>query len=495
MYHKIPDGKADEVINAYIDVIAAAGVSDFFLNTNAQRTNYCSHVWESFWDGYEQSGNDDQFFLKPLSAESNKIYRKLLDNMLAVYQQGIDYPAQVIKRCCDHGISPWISLRMNDCHYNDIPDHPFHGKFWKKNPHFIRQNAEGYFAGCLDYEREEVRSHYMALIEETLERYDIDGLELDFLREPYIFSRGRENEGANILTSWITELRNRVFHAADRRGHPVKLCIRVPSDPETAQGMGFNIPEWLNRKLLDVLVVAPRWATLEFDIPIEKWREIPGMLDITLAAGLEILYRPYPEYAPVIVSPELARGAAALLLSKGADAIYLFNYFQDGHANGKWALPVYKETLDSMNSLEVLKQMSRSVGVTYKDICAPGENYQPCLPAQGKEIMLSIAIDSIPDRTQICTLSLVISLSEDITVTIPSVLINGKACIFQKEERRDKERIIIFEINTAALIDKLSQKINISSTDGNELKIEGLEMKIIAISGGGVHLHETAPAS
>ena len=43
---------------------------------------------------------------------------------------------------------------------------------------------------------QEVRDYYKALIVESLDRYDIDGLELDFMREPYLFSAGKETEGA-----------------------------------------------------------------------------------------------------------------------------------------------------------------------------------------------------------------------------------------------------------------------------------------------------------
>ena len=72
------------------------------------------------------------------------------------------------------------------------------------------KSAAGYFAACLDYARPEVRDYYMALIQETLDRYDIDGLELDFMREPYVFSADKEREGAPILTGWLREVRQRV---------------------------------------------------------------------------------------------------------------------------------------------------------------------------------------------------------------------------------------------------------------------------------------------
>ncbi len=46
--------------------MAGAGVTVFLCNTNARRTNYRSRVWESYWDGYDPAGPDDQPFLAPM---------------------------------------------------------------------------------------------------------------------------------------------------------------------------------------------------------------------------------------------------------------------------------------------------------------------------------------------------------------------------------------------------------------------------------------------
>jgi len=230
-YHGvIPAGKAGEVVDRYVDVIAGAGVTVLMCNTNARRTNYRSDVWEAFWDGYDPNGPDEQPFLAAVAAERRAAYRKLVGNMLEVDRQGVDYPARVIQRCRHHGISPWISLRMNDVHENHNLKHPFHSELWR-NPELFRKGHPGYYARALDYAHSEVCDHYRALIVETLQRYDIDGLELDFMREPYLFSRGEEAAGGKILTQWLKAILQLVDEAAARRKHPVKLGVRVPSEP------------------------------------------------------------------------------------------------------------------------------------------------------------------------------------------------------------------------------------------------------------------------
>ena len=59
-HSQIREGKAGEIIDRYVDVMAGAGVTVFLCNTNARRTNYRSRVWESYWDGYDPAGPDDQ---------------------------------------------------------------------------------------------------------------------------------------------------------------------------------------------------------------------------------------------------------------------------------------------------------------------------------------------------------------------------------------------------------------------------------------------------
>lgn len=93
-YHAvIPAGKAGEVVDRYVDVIAGAGVTVLMCNTNARRTNYRSDVWEAFWDGYDPDGPDEQPYLAVVPQDRRSGYRRLVGNMLEAHRQGVDYPA------------------------------------------------------------------------------------------------------------------------------------------------------------------------------------------------------------------------------------------------------------------------------------------------------------------------------------------------------------------------------------------------------------------
>ena len=468
-FRDIAPGKVGETIDHYVDVMAQAGVTTFLCNTNARRTNYRSRVWDAYWDGYDPAGPDDQPFLAPIPRNDVAAYRRLVRNMLIVHQAGIDYPARVIQRCRHDGMSPWITLRMNDCHLNDIPTHPFHGSFWRKHPQWCRKNCPGYFATCLDYAHPEVRDFYRALVVETLDRYDIDGLELDFMREPYLFSAGKEAEGAPILTAWVRDIRKLVAAAAAKRGHPIRLGVRVPSHPETALGLGLDAITWAKEGSIDLLVVTPRWATLEYDMPLQQWRRMLGDSKVVLAGGLEILCRP-AGVSPVAATPELATGAAVSVLSNGADAVYLFNYFEDS----TWPLPVYQETLKAMASLDSLLTRPRSVAITFRDVTAPGEDYRPLLPATGKEIVLPMKLGPLPNAHRRCQLLVGLASSS----AAPAASVNGKPCEVGNDTVKEGLRLVSFDVPTTALAGIEVHQVKLSSKDQSVLTIQQMEMSL-----------------
>ena len=225
--------------------------------------------------------------------------------------------------------------------------------------------------------------------------------------------------------------------------------------------MGLDAVGWGKEGLIDLLVVTPRWATLEFDMPIEQWRDLLGDSKVTLAGGLEVLYRPYPHGPASLVTPEMATGAAVSVLSQGADAVYLFNYFQDRHP--AWPLPVYQKTLKSMASLDALLKEPRCVGITFRDIVAPGEKYQPPLPAEGKELVFPMKLGPRPGDRWLCDLLIGFAPSDGAPMPVPTVSVDGTPCKVRDDITKDELRLISFRIPVAAL----------TATDVHEIKVVG----------------------
>jgi hypothetical protein len=245
-------------------------------------------------------------------------------------------------------------------------------------------------------------------------------------------------------------------------------------------GLGINAVGWAKEGLIDVLVVTPRWATLEFDMPLERWRETLRTANVTLAGGLEILYRPCPGGPAAPVTPELAKGAAISVLSRGADAVYLFNYFQDSDPHAQWSLPVYKSTLKAMGSLDALLKEPRAVGITYRDITAPGETYTAPLPAQGKDLVFSVRVGPVPNGDWHCELLVDFAPLPDSPFTMPAVAVNGKPCEVRHDEMlKNEHRLISFPVPLKALAEAEAQQIKIVGKDPNSptaYRVERLEV-------------------
>jgi len=373
-----------EKVESWVDQYADTQVKELMLCPNCMRTSYASKVWDPIWRGYDPQGGDDQPLLASLAASDRPGARKWIHTAWQLHQDRIDVYEHWIARCRRRAISPWISMRMNDIHYVNDEQAYIHSEFWRSRPDLRRvpYRFAQWTDRAFDYGKEEVRTYHMALIRELAERYDFDGLELDWMRFGFHFRPGREGEGARLLTEFTAEVRRLLDDWEKKRGHKILLGARVPSRPQTALGLGMDAMTWARRGLVNMLVITPFWATVETDMPIEIWKDLLHGTQVILAAGLEVLIRPYPGYPGYPYnSLETARGAAAAMLDRGADRIYLFNYMDDPGAKSGITGPDYPALLREVGSLETLAGKPRRHILTYADTWAPGEPQAIPLPA------------------------------------------------------------------------------------------------------------------
>lgn len=358
---------------------AQSEVGALMMCPNAQRVNYKSKVWESPWNGFEPDTDRGRKAIEAQRPASRDMARAFITTAWKYDQAGIDVYAVWVEQCRKVGISPWTSLRMNDGHDLDYIESFLHSEYWRTHPElWISGGAENKGSRAFDYEKAAVREYYYSLIEEVVSRYDVDGLELDWMRDLDCFQPGREEIGASILTSFVEKVRH-LLNAKERVvKHKIRLGVRVPSKPKTAKLLGFDAGTWARKGLVDHVVATPRWASSECDIPVEEWREALGP-HVTLAAGLELLMRPYAAYPKRLFNTlETARGMAAGFLRLGVDEIYLFNYMDSGTT----ITPVshYPLLISECGRLETLSGKERRHVITYSDTWARGEKVISQLP-------------------------------------------------------------------------------------------------------------------
>ena len=360
-------------LHAWVDQYAGAKVSHLFLCPNAMRASYRSEAFDPICE------------LRGQKAPTSGHGKTWFDNARLLDERGLDPYAVWIARCREKGISPWLSMRMNDVHDVSDPTNFMHSTFWVEHPEYWRVpgSTGSWIDRAFDYGIPEVREHHMKFIRELLERYDPDGLELDWMRFGYHFRPGHEKEGVEILTDFMREVRALTNEWSGKRGHPIKLGARVPTHPDAAKGLGMDGVTWVREGLVDMLVATPFWSASDFDIPIELWREQIGSVedDIVLAAGLESNLRAAPSTKQTPNDLASVRGFAAAALHRGADQIYLFNYMDPAPMHG--GPEAYRTLLEKGLGLEVVTSAPRRHVVTYRDTVPPGFPNGVVLPADG----------------------------------------------------------------------------------------------------------------
>jgi uncharacterized lipoprotein YddW (UPF0748 family) len=100
-------------------------------------------------------------------------------------------------------------IRMNDRHEIDpgafIAEHPE----WK---------LKAFESNAMDYEVAEVRKHILDVTQAALERYDLDGVEFDYMRWCHMFEPGQGKDNAHLLTAMHRDARALLDEAARKRG-------------------------------------------------------------------------------------------------------------------------------------------------------------------------------------------------------------------------------------------------------------------------------------
>lgn len=440
-------------LQAFVDQYAGTQVSHLILCPNCMRTSYRSKVWDNIWDFGNQRVLGDR-------EEDDPFHRLWVKNTRRLDEMGLNPYMVWIDRCREKGISPWISMRMNDIHCVDDTSCFLHSRFWLAYPEYWRVPGSDWdwIGRAFDYGHKEVREYHMKLIREYLELFDMDGLELDWMRFAFHFKPGHEQKGAEILTEFMREVRELTTLWASRRGHPIKVGVRVPSRPMAAKGLGMDGVRWAREGLIDLLVPAPFWATADTDMPIELWRELlgPAGEKITLAAGQEILLRPFSSPQQRYNDLESLRGFAAAMLDRGADQIYLYNYMDECTTID--VLADYPRILNECGQLEALLDKPRRHVVTYPDTMPPGVAAPSVLPTdlKGKGPAQIRVYTGPKPASGKATIRAGLKDCPGVDQTKPSARLNSEACkaiedLGNPEQFAETKRIVQFEIPLPAL--------------------------------------------
>jgi len=158
-----------------------------------------------------------------------------------------------------------------------------------------------------------VRDYTFRLIEEAVQRYDCDGIELDFNRAPPFFHNGTEAERIAMINGMVRRVRKMLDAEGPKRSRRLVLAARVLPKYSDCRAIGLDPVAWAKEGWIEFLTVCPYTKT-DYTLPIKPWKAL--IMDVPIYGGADS-----PRGA------ENYRRVARHFRQDGADGVYLFNFF------------------------------------------------------------------------------------------------------------------------------------------------------------------------
>ena len=227
----------------------------------------------------------------------------------------------------------FASVRMNDCHDSFIPGGV---TLWKKDhpeflvdpgdvPHDKDEHPLGLYVIALDFSHQAVRDRKFDIIEEVCRRYDIDGIDLNFIRHPVFFSRTMRgmpvtDEELGIMTSLVRRIRSLTEAVGARRGRPILVAAIVPDNLKLSRNVGLDVETWIQQDLIDIVI--PGLGYAPFSLPVKQYTDLAHKYGVKVYPCINC--RAPLRVAESAIS-EGHRGVATNWYRVGADGLFFWN--------------------------------------------------------------------------------------------------------------------------------------------------------------------------
>lgn len=289
---------------------------------------------------------------------------------------GGDVVQVFLDRCRVTKQAAFISFRLNDAHHKEFAE-PKPGdkpgtsigmsvtRHYVEHPEYIfkRESKRGSDL-VQNWVHDDVRAQKLALIVELCENYDLDGLELDFMRFYSFFDLENTTleQRCGIMTGFVKEVRQ-VLDRTERAGKRRWLCARVPCLVKGLEALGLDLLALVSVGLDMVNLSASYFTTQQMDLAAIR-AQVPETTALyvemchSIANGSKLVPG-YDTFTFRRTTPEQYQTTAHLAYARGADGVSLFNfaYYRDhgGPGRGPFAEPPFEvlKTLSERQQLAV----------------------------------------------------------------------------------------------------------------------------------------------
>ena len=249
------------------------------------------------------------------------------------WDQGVDWVKVLVEETHKRGIEAVWSHRMNEGDFRpEAPGGIPEDRYAEKSVNPLKRAHSDWVVPCWwwqgnwNYAVPEVRALQLSVLRELAENYEFDGIQLDFSRSIPHLPLGRQWELKDHLTELVRTARQMTREVADRRGRPLLLGAKVPSNLEGCRVDGFDVETWAGEGLVDFFTIGNR----SVDVDLAAYRRITAGRDIKLQPTLDG-WHVTDGYlgAPI----EFLRGVFGNWWREGADSVVTMNW---SLAGGDW---------------------------------------------------------------------------------------------------------------------------------------------------------------
>lgn len=264
----------------------------------------------------------------------NKGYRAMLERNIDIIKMAVDETKK-------YGAQAWLAVRMNDHHCADDPG--FNSSFAYERAKELGVNGSRTY---IDYTKTPVQNYYRNYIKEICYNYDIDGIELDFLRSaPYMSEVNEEN--TELITQFVASIRKITDEASNKRNRKIGLAVRVYPKEHMNLEFGIDPALWVAKGYVDILTIEGWYIPTYYDFPVEGWRKSIEKQNkdghkYTILCGTDCAVEcdETPHIGKFMyISLEQFKGFASSAYSHGADGIYIFNHYITNKDNPRHTIP------------------------------------------------------------------------------------------------------------------------------------------------------------
>jgi hypothetical protein len=262
------------------------------------------------------------------------------NRMAALIKAQTDPLKLAIETCRQHDIEIIWTLRMNDVHDSFVPE--FLSQWKKDHPQFLMGTPEEFeetepkdprhFWSWADFAHQEVHDVILVAVKDVLDRYDIDGIDLDFQRHICYFEETRRYEPvtaehSDLLTDLVGRIRKEVLAASERKGKPILLSARILATLEQNRRFGLDVEKWVDNGYLDFITTGCGYDP--FTMPDDMIRQGHAWgLPVYRCFSNSAMLQEQVEHTDLLPENLAAwRAVAANAWHDGVDGVMSFNLF------------------------------------------------------------------------------------------------------------------------------------------------------------------------